>query len=387
MLGSSILDVAIGMAFIYLLLSLIASTALEALSALIQARSANLEHGIRSLFSGGTLENGEKLVDLIYTHGLVRGLYRDPKQDNGATNIPDKLSPFRDVVRRILQMPDMQPIAGVSDKYLLPAYIPARTFAITIVDILNNGNTAGAPKLGYIQQRLENLCKASSGPQTLAADGTIVHSLCNNNAAEALRALLIDTASTAEGAIDSADKFRVNLENWYNDAMDRVSGWYKKRTQMILLVIGLALSVIFNVDSIRVGQSLWVDRDARTGLVNAAQGYITKNTVTSTDSNPDTMKKDLTKQLQTTVSSFNDVTSEYLLPVGWHGSVADYKAKVLDVGQWNAIHILEQLFGWIITGFALSLGAPFWFDLLNKFMVVRNTIKPQEKSKNEGSKD
>ena len=46
-----------------------------------------------------------------------------------------------------------------------------------------------------------------------------------------------------------------------------------------------------------------------------------------------------------------------------------------------------KLLGWIITILAASLGAPFWFDMLNKIMVVRNTIKPQEKSKDEKSKD
>ncbi len=43
--------------------------------------------------------------------------------------------------------------------------------------------------------------------------------------------------------------------------------------------------------------------------------------------------------------------------------------------------------GWAITAFAVSLGAPFWFDILNKFMVVRSTVKPAEKSPPEASKD
>jgi hypothetical protein len=43
--------------------------------------------------------------------------------------------------------------------------------------------------------------------------------------------------------------------------------------------------------------------------------------------------------------------------------------------------------GWIITSIALSLGAPFWFDTLNKFMVVRSTVKPQEKSQTDKTKD
>jgi hypothetical protein len=48
---------------------------------------------------------------------------------------------------------------------------------------------------------------------------------------------------------------------------------------------------------------------------------------------------------------------------------------------------LLSLIGWSITALALSLGAPFWFDLLNKFIVVRATVKPKEKSPEEPSKD
>jgi hypothetical protein len=48
---------------------------------------------------------------------------------------------------------------------------------------------------------------------------------------------------------------------------------------------------------------------------------------------------------------------------------------------------LPLLLGWAITAFAISLGAPFWFDLLNKFMVIRSTVKPFEKSQPEGSED
>jgi hypothetical protein len=46
-----------------------------------------------------------------------------------------------------------------------------------------------------------------------------------------------------------------------------------------------------------------------------------------------------------------------------------------------------KLFGLLLTGFAVSQGAPFWFDVLNKFMVIRSTVKPSEKSKEQPSKD
>ena len=56
--------------------------------------------------------------------------------------------------------------------------------------------------------------------------------------------------------------------------------------------------------------------------------------------------------------------------------------KERDLGIW-----LERVLGWLLTGCAVSLGAPFWFDLLNKFVVVRSTVKPFEKSADEKSKD
>ena len=49
--------------------------------------------------------------------------------------------------------------------------------------------------------------------------------------------------------------------------------------------------------------------------------------------------------------------------------------------------LFSAIIGWLITALAVSLGAPFWFDLLNKFMVIRSTVKPHEKSPEEASED
>jgi hypothetical protein len=49
--------------------------------------------------------------------------------------------------------------------------------------------------------------------------------------------------------------------------------------------------------------------------------------------------------------------------------------------------VIAPLFGWLATAMAVSLGAPFWFDVLNKVMVIRSTVKPHEKSGDEGSED
>ena len=68
------------------------------------------------------------------------------------------------------------------------------------------------------------------------------------------------------------------------------------------------------------------------------------------------------------------------LPVGWDR--ADPRTIPNNFGGW-----LIKIIGWLLTAIAISLGAPFWFDLLNKFMVVRSTVKPHEKSPEEVSED
>ncbi len=43
------------------------------------------------------------------------------------------------------------------------------------------------------------------------------------------------------------------------------------------------------------------------------------------------------------------------------------------------VEILEEhSLGWILTAVAISMGAPFWFDMLNKVVAVRSSVKPQD---------
>lgn len=72
------------------------------------------------------------------------------------------------------------------------------------------------------------------------------------------------------------------------------------------------------------------------------------------------------------------------LPIGWEAQGEKWPAW--DLGQWWK-QLIAHGFGWLLTAFAISLGAPFWFDLLNKFIVIRSAVKPHEKSPEEESKD
>ena len=124
MLGSVVLDVAIGMAFVYLLLSLIATVAQEILAAFLQLRATNLLRGMRSLFSGDRLWDKD-LTEAVYTHGLVRGLYSDPKMDqrmtevgrarDAATNLSVALKNDMDAARAAAGNPENRGAASAAD--------------------------------------------------------------------------------------------------------------------------------------------------------------------------------------------------------------------------------------------------------------------------------
>ncbi|MGD0445814.1 MAG: hypothetical protein ABSA39_17915 [Edaphobacter sp.] len=407
MFGSVVLDVAIGMVFVFLLLSLIASVVQEMLATFMQLRPANLLRGLNSLFSGDSIW-GKDLVDALYNHGLVRGLFADPTLDlkhtpaadavnTGAAAVqgqtagtaatatrklsfPEKLNAQREWLREKIGIVPERRVAGVANQLLLPAYIPSRTFALAMIDILNKNKTTGKDMMKSITQ-------------TLAEHHWIYK---DNKAGQALYTLALD-------AKEDVVAFQTNLENWYNDSMDRASGWYKRYTQHILFFIGLTLGLIFNVSSVRVAQTLWFDRDARQAMANAADVYVkghpdlAKGTASS--SGTASSESDLEKKLKQSTDAFDSVTSSALLPVGWKHTTGYYWNSIRynlhnyssSSAWWTYVgdrvaHALAVLLGWVITACAISLGAPFWFDMLNKIMVVRSTIKPQEKSQPEAGK-
>ena len=358
MFGSVVLDVAIGMAFVYLLLSLIASVIQELLATFMQLRAANLEKGLHSLFSGDSIGSEMDLVNSIYDHGLVRGLYSDPKKDSGKlpSTFRKVMNWVRTMMRRVVGISADKPLTIAADPLLLPSYIPSRTFALALIDILNANKKEGAEAMVSIKAALAT------------------H---NNKAAQALLTLAID----AKGDVVA---FQKNLEQWYNDAMDRVSGWYKRYTQRALIVIGLLLAIALNVSSVRVARTLWLDRDARQAMVNAAGNYTKDHQTAAAATATDPVK--LKEQLQSDVNVFSDVTTSALLPLGWKESWHSYESYFERTPKDAMFTALTVLAGWIVTALAISFGAPFWFDTLNKFMVVRSTVKPQEKSTTEKAK-
>ena len=173
--------------------------------------------------------------------------------------------------------------------------------------------------------------------------------------------------ATLTEANNDLDKLRTSIAGWFDKSMDRLSGAYKRKTKTLALVVGLIIAGAINADSLRVGITLWNDSSLRAQMVGIADDYL---------------KACGDKCLKPDGSNLTDVQQQFKnadqtlrpLPIGWPDPTFDCR-KIL---SW-----LQKIGGLLATGFALSLGAPFWFDLLSKFMKLRGTgDKPaKEKSK------
>ena len=320
------LDVAIGMAFVYLLVSLLCSAIVEGAEAVLKHRAKDLERGIAELL------RDPKLVEQLYNHPLINGLYKG----------------------------DYKP--GTPNRNL-PSYIPSPSFALAIMDLLISPDAAH-----------------HAGVMGAAAPGTetITMPPLSGPLGQAQHAVL----TLVNAAAGDAKRARENIEFWFDTAMDRVSGWYKRRSQLALFFIGLAVAIGLNIDTVRILRELMTTKSKREAVVAIATNYA-KQTPPAPNG--------VTQQ----ITAATDELGTLGLPLGWPPcrKCDQGKLKIKDP-CWQECWVLNisragglTIFGWMLTAFAVCLGAPFWFDVLNKFIVVRSTVKPKETSGTEAPKE
>src|SRR5436190_7278423 len=228
MFGSKILDVAIGIIFIFLLVSMICSAIREAIESWCKARAAFLEQGIRELLHD---RHAVGIARSVYTHPLVNGLYQSDYRPRSSS----------------------RPLTALARGGNLPSYIPSRSFALALLDIAAHGtDTRGA----------------ASGPAAPELSLTLARANVLNLENGAVQRVLLGAIDTAQGDMEQAV---TNLAAWFDTGMDRVSGAYKRATQKLLLFIGLAVAVVLNVNTIAIAHHLFHDDVARAALVARAE--------------------------------------------------------------------------------------------------------------------
>ena len=363
MLNSSILDIVIGLIFIYLLYSLLATIIQEIIASQFAFRAKILERAVFRM-----LEDENKFASKFRS---VWYLFK--KTGNGGTKNSITYEYYKHPLILFL---------GESDSRGKPAYINKETFSKVIVDLLRGKDVAPGDDIKLLIQKSLN-DKTTNWGSARISDQTLSY----------LKSIWTD----ANGDVG---KFKHHLENWFEETMDRASTWYKKHIQFILFFIGLAISISFNVDTLKIIERLEKDPKLREQLVQQANAFqeahpdldtklliqqaennkflAQKNKIQVNDSLRNKELKDslqlanylelkskrdeLLDQASTLVR--NDINSvHHSLGLGW---------ETFDSSSFRSI--FYSLTGWVVTALALSLGAPFWFDLLNRLMKLRGSV-------------
>jgi hypothetical protein len=353
------LNVAIGIIFVFLLLSLICSAINEVIENFLKKRASDLEQGICQLLQPKDAATGDMLLKKFYSNPFIHSLYQGSYTKAGKN---------------------------------LPSYIPASNFALALLDMIKEegGNASAISTIDSFVVKSKD--EKGNTVVSLQPLKTAVLNWADSHAQKAIYTLI-------ELAENDLDKARKNIEKWYDSSMDRVSGWYKRRVQKILIILGFVLAIVMNADTIALVKSLTNDPALQNSMVAAAQEFAKAD---STANTPESAKDRARRNIEK--------LNELRLPIGWdwgsaESAITDSTAKkdsaVVHHAVHTAVHMpnyylavpdsfsgwMLKIFGWLITGLAVSLGAPFWFDVLNKVMVIRSTVKPHEKSPEEASED
>ena len=354
MTGNVALDVAIGLTFTYVLYSLFATVLMEIIITAIGLRAWNLQFSIyRMLRDEATGPRGKKAPFRLI--GFIFDVWSSFIIKFGA-NKSQIRSKKLVLFNSFYDKPSIKYLArgGLFSK---PSYISSENFSKALIDSLQEHQNDASPSI-RIQQGIN------------AIDETY-----NKETKEHIQSLLND-------ANNDLQKFKYLLEQWYDDTQERAIGWFKRKTQLILLMLGMTIATSFNLNTIVLAKRLAVDKDARDKMVEMAIAYSETYERSGT---PDATYKKKLDSLNATRKIIEKQLNDANTTIGL-GNEKIY--HFWEACFWNRLYC--GFTGIFLTALAISLGAPFWFDLLNRFIKLRSAVsQPVTKasSQKRGSKE
>jgi hypothetical protein len=348
MFNSSVLDVAIGLIFVYLLLGLVCTTVNEWIAQKLKMRASTLKDGIRGLLQAP--QDSALLLNAFYNHPLIKALAKPGSH---------------------------------------PSYVPPKTFAVALIDILSKGQADVGPpedRLACIKEYITNELPECETKRSLLA--------------------IVATSN------NSLKTFQDHLEEWFDSSMDSVSGWYKSKVQIWTAIIAVCVTIFVNADTIDIARKLLIYPVLRGQIVqdatNSRQAGQAPPALTGSQKAELSALTGWSADFQTfhRVEACHDPKLRGNLQEVACRSQSDTEAAKIPglANAWNddsfpGTDLLTEmpsgmffvwiwrtvpghLAGWLVTAIAASLGAPFWFDILNRFMNVRAAgTAPNEKNK------
>ncbi|MBN9298832.1 MAG: hypothetical protein J0I41_17670 [Filimonas sp.] len=370
LLNSSLLQTLLCLVLCFALLSLLVSTLAEIVNSYYNERGAQLYKIISRLFDDNININ---FGQLLYNHPMITSLRKNINS--------------------------------------LPQYISDTMFSQVIIEIIGNysrnysfDETAGAIKLAssnadIFERFKEGVSKMHYTP---------------------LKLMLMNMADRTESlSKDEHDRLAIlesQIQHWYNDQMDRTSGWFKDLMRKRLRWIAFVVAITLNVDAIHLFSTLYTNPALRSDITAIAEqvadnyekqkadttitalqrAYNAAAAAETGKPTPDTnvlnrliQKATQVEQMKTQQDSARlallksadttlNLIGEINFPIGWTKRTPPilFFTHTSHYSAWACIwQVLLYIIGLLITAFSISVGAPFWFDVLLKLVNVRRAGK------------
>lgn len=313
-----LLEVALGLAVVYLLVAMLASGVRELIARLVGERGKLLRQNLQRLLP-------DRWVYLrVINHPAISALYR---------NVPGQGKP--------------------------PSYIPGRNVAHAVLDVLFDRQ-----RLVFNRKSKKSMAFDLDGVRQAVRDAKQ-----NDLAVGHALSPMLERAT-------SLDEAFVNIEQWFESSVARMGGWYKARTQKLLFAVGFGIAAVFNVDTIYIVTTLAQSESLRTAMTTTAQRLSAEGL--PQEGQLDVARAELAKlataglpigyscigtaaRASTPDNALQALTLTALKDKCWS------EASQYGLGFWAI-----KLTGWLLTALAAILGAPFWFDLVGRVVNLRS---------------
>lgn len=318
---STLLDVVIGLAFIFTIFSLLASGAYEVGARALATRSKHLWSALHDLLDGGpTAMNAWGRAK-----GVVSGDQR-PTVGSGGDRWTDRL--YENPLVRKLDDTLTFEKARLS-------HIDAEDFSRAILDEVWKKATEAA----------------DAPPADIGEAIAIVKNLPGASP------FLDDLQIIARQLGNDVDRVKTEVSRWFDSRMDAVSKAYRKNSRWWLFIIGLLVAGVFNVDAINATAELYNDEALRQAVATQAAAVVAEcQSTDDSDAKAPVSDPGVIECIDTEVGKVANALS---LPVGHEGGF-----KITGLG----------LLGWIVAAAALAQGAPFWFDTLSRLSGLKKSL-------------
>jgi len=384
--SSAIIDLAIGLIFVFGVTAALASVFTEVVSRFIGLRGAYLLTGLRELVdsSKATTDLGKAQEDyramrelmqngtvaqaaqpapsvtgallggpILSSQGMVgqiqaRNLTIEPEKRGSLHKMTadrqtgDRQTADQQTADQQKPTADQQKGGVWRQRRSLPAYFSGDSFAEAVIDLVAP-DAAGETTMDTIQGNVRKL-------------------------PDPFKSSLLALVKNADNDVS---RFRTSVEHWYDDHMSRVSGWYKRHVAIITLAVGAILIVLLNINVLTIGRTLY----SQTAVNTAVSAVAAKGTSCPTSKNPQDCLSKLQAQLSAAASAG--------LPIGW-GTVRDCQAPGARCNWMDQRGLFSRhgdsfwqfvlvLIGFFLMIIAIVPGAQFWFGLLSKIGAIRST--------------